>query len=398
MSTNKILVLLLTSDEQEGKDIQQEFAQELIAVVATTPDQAIALCSQQPVSFTAVLNAADPVSSLGLRLMRVLKEEQHLTQPILWLTKKPVTPALRTLLLASPGSELFSATNDQERLLTRLHFLARAKPSAAESASPYALRMPVGKRLMDIVASGSVLLALSPFLLLIAGLIKLGSRGPVFYYSYRVGAGYRIFKFWKLRSMRTDAEQMLDSIKSLNQYQSSGSSSGSSFILEPGTSTGLCDACIAAGTACQQQLVDQRGQLICEQQYRTQQKASEAPAFIKIANDPRVTRLGRFLRNTSIDELPQLYNVLRGDMSLVGNRPLPLYEAEKLLTDEYSKRFIAPAGITGLWQVSRRGKGGDMSEEERKALDIEYAQSYSLRNDLKIILKTIPALFQKENV
>lgn len=394
-TTSNVVVLLLTPDEQEGQRIQREFAQELTVIIVTTAAQALVICSQEPLAFTAVLNAADPASSLGLRLIRVLKEEQHLAQPILWLTKKPMAPALRDLLLASPGSDLFSATNDQERLLTRLHFLARAKPLPTDTASPYALRMPPGKRLVDVLCAGGALLVLSPVLLVIAALIKVGSPGPVFYYSYRVGAGYRVFKFWKLRSMRTDADQMLDSIKSLNQYQPSGSSTGNGVItVEPG----LCEVCAASGSQCQQQLIDQRGQLICEKQYRSQLKASEAPAFIKIANDPRVTRLGRFLRNTSLDELPQLYNVLRGDMSLVGNRPLPLYEAEKLLTDEYSKRFIAPAGITGLWQVSRRGKGGDMSEEERKALDIEYAKDYSLKKDLKIILKTIPALFQKENV
>jgi lipopolysaccharide/colanic/teichoic acid biosynthesis glycosyltransferase len=386
--------LYLTLDEQDGRRFQQEFVHELEAVVVTTPEQVLALCSQQPMPFTAVLNAAEPTSSLGLRLMRVLKDEHHVTQPILWLLQRSIAPALRTVLLDMPGSEIFSATDDQEQLLTRLHFLARAKPMPVDTTSPYALRMPLSKRIMDVVCAGGALLVLSPILLVLAALIKLESRGPVFYYSYRVGAGYRVFKFWKLRSMRSDADQMLDSIKNLNQYQSNGSSTAP----ESNGLAGLCDACQADGTACQQQLVDQRGRLICEKKYRWQKKAEEAPAFIKIVNDPRVTRLGRFLRNTSIDELPQLYNVLRGDMSLVGNRPLPLYEAEKLLTDEYSKRFIAPAGITGLWQVSRRGKGGDMSEEERKALDIEYARDYSMKKDLEIILKTIPALFQKENV
>jgi len=84
-------------------------------------------------------------------------------------------------------------------------------------------------------------------------------------------------------------------------------------------------------------------------------------------------------------------------MSIVGNRPLPLYEAEKLTTDKYALRFAAPAGITGLWQVEKRGKG-DMSEEERLMLDNTYAQNHSMVNDLKLIFKTIPALLQKENV
>jgi lipopolysaccharide/colanic/teichoic acid biosynthesis glycosyltransferase len=127
-------------------------------------------------------------------------------------------------------------------------------------------------------------------------------------------------------------------------------------------------------------------------------KSKQGATFIKIENDPRITRIGRFIRNTSIDELPQLYNVLKGDMSIVGNRPLPMYEAEKITTDQFALRFIAPAGITGLWQVTKRGKGGPMSEEERMELDNQYAKTYSFWNDIKLILKTIPALFQKENV
>jgi lipopolysaccharide/colanic/teichoic acid biosynthesis glycosyltransferase len=103
------------------------------------------------------------------------------------------------------------------------------------------------------------------------------------------------------------------------------------------------------------------------------------------------------LRNTSLDEIPQLFNVLIGDMSLVGNRPLPLYEAEKLTNDQIAWRFLAPAGITGLWQVTKRGKD-NMSPEERIALDMEYAMKNSFWLDAKIILSTIPALFQKEKV
>ncbi|WP_375418932.1 sugar transferase [uncultured Hymenobacter sp.] len=397
-TSNKMVVMYLTTDVRAASHFQREMAADLDVLVVTTPAQALTICSQQPESFGAILNAASPASSLGLRLMRVLKQDLRLPQPLLWLTKEDTTPALRALLVEISGSEVFSQTfsaaNDYERLLTRLHFLAQAKVAPAAAPAPHALRMPMGKRFVDVFCAGIALLLLSPIFLIIAVLIKFESRGPVFYYSYRVGAGYRVFKFWKLRSMRSDADKLLGSMKGLNQYQTGGSSAGA----ESAAPLGLCTICAAAGTQCQQQLIDQRGQLICERQYRWQQKAAETPAFIKIVNDPRVTKIGRFLRNTSIDELPQLYNVLRGDMSLVGNRPLPLYEAEKLLTDEYSKRFIAPAGITGLWQVSRRGKGGDMSEEERKALDNEYARDYSLKKDIQIILKTIPALFQKENV
>jgi len=106
--------------------------------------------------------------------------------------------------------------------------------------------------------------------------------------------------------------------------------------------------------------------------------------------------VGILLRKTSLDELPQLVNVLIGDMSLVGNRPLPLYEAATLTTDEWAKRFLAPAGMTGLWQIKKRGKK-EMSVEERLSLDINYAEKYSFLYDMWIMANTPTALFQKTN-
>lgn len=132
-------------------------------------------------------------------------------------------------------------------------------------------------------------------------------------------------------------------------------------------------------------------------QYANEEGNAKGASFVKIKNDPRITRLGAFLRSSSIDELPQFFNILKGDMSIVGNRPLPVYEAEMLTSNEWAMRFLGPAGLTGLWQVTKRGKD-DMSERERKKLDNFYAQNYSLLLDLKIILGTIPALFQKEKV
>jgi len=201
------------------------------------------------------------------------------------------------------------------------------------------------KRIMDILLSGIALIILAPLMLLIALIIRLDSKGPVFYTSLRAGSDYRIFKFIKYRSMVAEADNKLSKLKGLNQYGNSEST----------------------------------------------------PVFFKINNDPRITRFGKFLRNTSLDELPQLFNVFKGDMSVVGNRPLPLYEAKTLTTDLHAERFIAPAGITGLWQISKRGQK-EMSAEERIALDIDYARHNSFVQDLQIMLKTPKALIQKENV
>jgi len=161
---------------------------------------------------------------------------------------------------------------------------------------------------------------------------------------------------------------------------------------------------LAKGETCSPTLyID--SQAICDYWFNSQktEAAKTNSTFVKIVDDPRVTRVGKFIRNTSIDELPQLINVLKGDMSIVGNRPLPVYEAELLTADSLSKRFLAPAGITGLWQVELRGKGGCMSEEERMRLDNEYADhfkggNFSFWYDIQLILRTLPALIQKGSV
>lgn len=200
------------------------------------------------------------------------------------------------------------------------------------------------KRTIDIFVSIAALLVLSPLLLLIAVLIKLTSKGSVLYISERAGKGFNVFNFYKFRTMITGAEEMVDSLQGKNIYTD----------------------------------------------------ANGSPAFFKLTNDPRTTKVGVLLRNLSLDELPQLINVLKGDMSLVGNRPLPLREAASLTTRNHAERFMAPAGITGLWQISKRGKP-QMSAEERIALDITYARKRSTKEDLRILLNTPLALIQKQS-
>lgn len=256
-------------------------------------------------------------------------------------------------------------------------------------------KTPLAKRIFDVIVSGGVLFFLSPVYGIIALLIRLESKGPIFYISKRVGAGYQIFDFYKFRTMVPDADKKLKQLSHLNQYatqqpavETTEEASGA-FV--------FCEECKLGNKECDHLLYNDSGLPVCEKLF-LKQKREAKDTFFKISNDPRITKLGGFLRNSSLDEIPQLYNVFKGDMSIVGNRPLPLYEAEKLTNDMFTKRFLAPAGLTGLWQVTKRGKGGPMNEEERISLDNTYADHYGFWFDIKLILKTIPALFQKENV
>ena len=188
------------------------------------------------------------------------------------------------------------------------------------------------KRAVDVVIASAVLLILSPLLLLVAILIKLDSRGPVFFRQKRVGLNGRTFVLLKFRSMVDGAESMLEELKDRNEMS--------------------------------------------------------GPVF-KIRRDPRVTRIGKFLRKFSIDEFPQLLNVLRGDMSLVGPRP-PLPEEVSLYVRRYRRRLSMRPGLTCIWQVS--GRNGIPDFDTWAKLDLEYIDTWSLWNDFKLLARTIPAV------
>ncbi|HTR32155.1 MAG TPA: sugar transferase [Puia sp.] len=254
---------------------------------------------------------------------------------------------------ARPDEILFLQHCDEATLQDKIAFLRKVKraqqdiaPRIEENVPARSIRLGLlSKRTFDILVSSIALLLLSPLFFLIALAIKLESSGPIFYIAKRAGRGYRIFNFFKFRTMYEGSDKRVGELTHLNQYNADAT----------------------------------------------------GPVFFKISNDPRITKVGSFLRNTSLDELPQLINVLLGDMSLVGNRPLPLYEAVTLTTDEYAARFMAPAGITGLWQVKKRGNK-EMTVEERISMDIDYASNCNFATDFWIIANTPSALLQKENV
>ena len=263
--------------------------------------------------------------------------------------------------------------------------------------------IPLWKRTFDVVFSLLALIVLSPLMLLTVIAIKIESPGPALFKSKRVGTNYKIFDFLKFRSMYTNAEKRLKELsKSDNQYaiKDNAQKSVRTSPLGDEAEKEMADSGIESEMLISDEEVMLIGDdyVVSETDFNHQKEDEINNAFVKIENDPRVTKVGRIIRKYSIDELPQLINILKGDMSIVGNRPLPLYEAEKLTVDNSIDRFMAPAGLTGLWQVEERGRGGAMSAEERKMLDIKYGQTYSFMLDMKIIFKTLTAFVQKENV
>lgn len=194
------------------------------------------------------------------------------------------------------------------------------------------------KRAFDIVFSLAALIVISPVMILTAIAIKLDSKGPVFFKQVRVGRNGRHFKIWKFRSMCKDAEEMKYELEELNEV--------------------------------------------------------EDGMMFKIKDDPRITRVGRFIRKTSIDELPQFFNVLSGSMSVVGTRPPTIEEVEKYSSSQWRRISIKP-GITGMWQVSGRSSITDFNKVVE--LDTQYIDEWSIWLDIKIILKTVVAVLARKH-
>lgn len=352
---------------------------------------------KEKLNITAIISQGDILGPTGISLSETLHAKRNDNIPFFLVIDSPVQQHVMLKALRSGVTDIFIMPLKAEEVSARINFLlTRGRELAVKyvQQEEKQYKTPFIKRVFDVFFAGLALLLLSPLILIVIILLKLESKGPIFYYSLRVGTGYKVFKFYKFRSMYVNADQRLKDLKHLNQY---ASAPGSAETAGNAASFQLCDDCIAKGTQCRFPLYADNNKW-CEKQYNLSGLKKGGSAFFKIKDDPRITKVGRILRNTSIDELPQLVNVVIGDMSIVGNRPLPLYEAEKLTTDKYALRFMAPAGITGLWQVEKRGGKGEMSEEERLMLDNTYAKNHSFINDIKLILRTIPALFQKENV
>jgi lipopolysaccharide/colanic/teichoic acid biosynthesis glycosyltransferase len=225
------------------------------------------------------------------------------------------------------------ATTNEGGLLSAKPILQKLRPPADQLPIRDAI-----KRVLDVMGSFTLLMMLSPLLLLIASLVRLTSRGPVFFRQVRVGQDAKAFTILKFRTMRVNVDHALHQ-EFVTSFIKSGSSAPKS------GQTGL----------------------------------------FKIVNDPRITPIGSFLRKTSLDELPQFWNVLRGEMSLVGPRPPIPYEVEQYASWHRRRVLEAKPGITGLWQVKGRSR---TTFDEMVRLDLRYARTYSLWTDLKILFAT----------
>lgn len=214
-----------------------------------------------------------------------------------------------------------SEPNNDRRIVSRPHVVGRAS-----------------KRAVDIVMATTALVLLSPLMLIVALIVKLSDRGPVFYSHTRIGYGGAAFGCLKFRTMKTDAAAQLAELLRANPSA-----------------------------------------------------RAEWETTRKLKNDPRITAVGDILRKSSIDELPQLINILRGEMSVVGPRPVTAEELARY-GEHVTSYMAARPGLTGQWQTSGRN---DVSYEYRVALDVQYIRDWSLTRDFIIIAKTVPALFSQ---
>lgn len=310
-------------------------------------------------SFALVLISLDPKMSRtaeGSALIAALAQHQLDTDLIGWYEQNAVIGLLRPLAHQDPGdaAAALAAT-------VRRHVASCLSRNTANGCSinldvysphrevvPHALREPVDrrrawrqaarrvtKRVLDITGAVALLLALAPVFAVIAALVKLTSRGPVFFRQQRIGEGGLPFRMLKFRTMRVDADESIH-----KQYVTAFIQSGA---------------------------------------------AAATDGVFKIVNDPRVTPIGRFLRRSSLDELPQFWNVLTGEMSLVGPRPPLAYEVESYKGWHRRRLLEAKPGITGLWQVTGRSR---TTFEEMVRLDLRYAKTHSVWTDVRILLAT----------
>ena len=284
-----------------------------------------------------------------------------------------------TIPFEAPQEAIESLINFQKRRKQQ-----KIKDIQKKGENIQTFKLPVWKRCFDIVSSGFALIILSPLLIITAIAIRMESKGAVIYKSKRVGSNYQIFDFLKFRSMYTNADKHLKDYNSLNQYQTDSIEEDIIWEETPDFEENENEIVLISDDF-----------VISEEAYINKKTQEQKNAFVKLENDPRITRIGRIIRKYSIDELPQLINILKGDMSWIGPRPVttdrPLSEYDQKRKD----RLKVKPGITGYTQAYYRN---NISQEDKLALDAKYAQKVTFLGDLKIFFKTIETVVCRKNV
>ena len=286
-----------------------------------------------------------PMHKLQLEKFMQFMQGSGLEQvPVLYVSTHLSEREVQELIAAHIVDDIVHPIRDIFTIGERMDFVGQVKKQVAAGRREVVMTTLVKgwmqaavKRVADIIVSTILIILLAPLMLLLAILIKLSSDGPVFHNAYRAGKGYTIFKFYRFRTTKVGTARLVTSLSQVNLFRDHGAT------------------------------------------------------FLKACDESSVTGIGQWLRSTCLDELPQLFNVLKGDMSMVGNRPLPLNEASQLTNNAFAERFNAPAGITGLWQIHQDGD----PLRDRVQDDLLYAKRRSLWLDFTILCRTPAAWWRK---
>lgn len=229
----------------------------------------------------------------------------------------------------------------------------------------------LSKRIFDILLSLSLMILLSPVFLVLSLLIYLECKGPIFYYTYRVGINYNIFKFFQFRTMRTDSYRLIDQLNYINSLKNLNSVP---LVEKPFSREQILSI------NPKKIRVNDFG-ILLESEYESKKKELNSIAFLNIENDARSTLVGRLIRILKLYKLPQLFNMFLGDMTLIGNKSLSLHEAEQLTSDESIGRFKEPIGLIGLWQG--KSEKIEIDTYSKFQTEIWFAQEYDFWKEKK---------------
>jgi exopolysaccharide biosynthesis polyprenyl glycosylphosphotransferase len=331
----RVLVLALVTPQRRVRRVlilgTGRVAASVAARLQRCPDVSVlGVVDDDPRDASAVLGNQADLSELCARL--------GVDAVVVAFSRKPVHQTLESLRGLGSGVSVWVVPRLYElvswrSVIEELHGI----PLLDVAPAQFGAAARAGKRVFDVVVAGTLLVVLSPLFAVVAAAIKLTSPGPVMFRQFRSGQNRQPFRMYKFRTMGVDAEQQRAALAEFNHV--------------------------------------------------------DGPIF-KMKDDPRVTRVGEWLRKTSLDELPQLINVLRGEMSLVGPRPFPVDESEKI-TGWATIRFSVPPGMTGLWQVSGRNA---LDYDDLRHLDYVYAASWSFGWDLRILLQTPATVLLRRGV